>query len=277
MLDRSANVANMLSGVIVLWAILTAASVAYVALDIGTTPESPVLKAAFIIITLFTGPIGAFLYVLGCREPLPGLHEQYTASRWRQTLGSTMHCVAGDGLGIIAGAVIAAIVSLPAPAEIALEYVLGFGFGWTIFQALFMRRMAGSYAGALRSTFLPELLSMNALMAAMVPVMMISMDHVSTGHRPDSPAFWFIMSMSILAGFVLAYPINWWLAANHLKHGMMTIPPRVKLKLGPVHDLSHAQRVEHQPPPASSVLAMTVFTLALLAVGVIISMEFARM
>lgn len=97
----------MLSGVMLLWAILTAVSMVFVALDIRNTPEATVLKAAFVIITLFIGPLGAFLYVLGCREPLPGLHEQYTASRWRQTLGSTMHCVAGDGIGIIAGAVVA--------------------------------------------------------------------------------------------------------------------------------------------------------------------------
>lgn len=70
------------------------------------------LEWGLVLITAYTGFIGAFLYVLGCREPLPGLHEQYVANRWRQTLGSTMHCVAGDGLGILAGAVIGAVVRL---------------------------------------------------------------------------------------------------------------------------------------------------------------------
>ena len=37
----------------------------------------------------------------------------------------------------------------------------GFAFGWTIFQALFMRDMAGgSYGAALKGTFMSELLSM---------------------------------------------------------------------------------------------------------------------
>jgi len=27
----------------------------------------------------------------------------------------------------------------------------------------------------------------------------------------------------LLVGFVISYPINWWLVANHLKHGMMTV------------------------------------------------------
>ena len=95
----------MLDGVILLWFVLAALSVAFVAIDIRNTPESPVLKWGFVLLTAYTGVVGAFLYVLGCREPLPGAHEQYAAPRWRQTLGSTMHCVAGDGVGILVGAV----------------------------------------------------------------------------------------------------------------------------------------------------------------------------
>src|SRR4030088_873234 len=87
----------MLDGVMLLWFLLAAVSLLFVAVDIRSTPESPVLKWGFVLLTAYTGVVGAFLYVLGCREPLPGLHERYVAARWRQTLGSTMHCVAGDG------------------------------------------------------------------------------------------------------------------------------------------------------------------------------------
>jgi Domain of unknown function (DUF4396) len=126
-----------------------------------------------VLLTAYAGVFGAFLYVLGCREPLPGLHERYTATRWRQTLGSTMHCVAGDGLGILAGAMIASVAGVAGLAEVIVESVMGFGFGWTIFQALFMRDSAGgSYRAALANTFIPELLSMNFLMAGMVPTVM---------------------------------------------------------------------------------------------------------
>jgi hypothetical protein len=116
----------MLSGIMFLWFILTVLSVAFVAIDIRSTPESRVLKWAFVLITAYSGPLGAFLYVLGCRGPLPGLHSQYVSVRWRQVLGSTMHCVAGDGLGILVGAVIGSLLRLPPPAHITLEYVLGF-------------------------------------------------------------------------------------------------------------------------------------------------------
>jgi hypothetical protein len=196
----------MLDGVMLLWFLLAAAALIFVAVDIRSTPESPVLKWGFVLLTAYTGVFGAFLYVLGCREPLPGLHEQYVAARWRQALGSTMHCVAGDGVGILAGAVLAAVFGIAGLAEVVLEYVLGFAFGWTIFQALFMRDMAGgSYRRALTGTFLSELLSMNLLMAGMVPTVLALRSHIPSAVDPLSPSFW--------------------LVANHLKHGMMTVRP----------------------------------------------------
>lgn len=214
----------MLDGVMLLWFTLTGASVLFVIFDIRSTPESPVLKWGFVLLTAYTGPIGAFLYVLGCREPLPGLHERYTAVRWRQVLGSTMHCVAGDGIGILAGAALGSVLALPHLANIAVEYALGFGFGWTIFQALFMRDTAGgSYKQALKGTFVAEFLSMNVLMAGMVLIVALGRSLIPSPLNPLMPEFWFVMSMALLVGFAVAYPINWWLVARNLKHGMMTV------------------------------------------------------
>jgi hypothetical protein len=216
----------MLDGVMLLWFLMTGLALLFVAIDIRSTPESPVLKSGFLLLTAYTGVVGAFLYVLGCREPLPGLHERYTAVRWRQTLGSTMHCVAGDGLGILAGAVLSSVLGLSGLIEIIVEYVLGFAFGWTIFQSLFMRdTVGGSYRRALAATFIPELLSMNLLMAGMLPTVAALRAHIASAENPLTPAFWFVMSMGLLVGFIVAYPMNWWLVANHLKHGMMTIRP----------------------------------------------------
>lgn len=78
----------MLDDVMLLWFLLPALSLLFVAVNISFTPTSPVLKCGFILLTAYLGPLGAFLYVLGCREPLPGLHERYVATRSRQVLGS---------------------------------------------------------------------------------------------------------------------------------------------------------------------------------------------
>ena len=137
-----------------------------------------------------------------------------------------MHCVAGDGVGILVGAILASVFGLTSLSEIVLEYILGFAFGWTIFQALFMRDMAGgSYQRALRNTFMSELLSMNLLMAGMVPTVMTLKSCIADAGDPTTPQFWFVMSIGLLVGFIIAYPMNWWLVTNHLKHGMMTVRP----------------------------------------------------
>jgi hypothetical protein len=277
----------MLDGVMLLWFLLAAASLLFVAIDIRTTPESPVMKWGFVLLTAYTGVIGGFLYVLGCREPLPGMHEQYTSAQWRQTLGSTMHCVAGDGVGILAGAVLSRVLGITGPAEMILEYVLGFAFGWTIFQALFMRDMAGgSYVGALKGTFMAELLSMNLLMAGMMPTMMTLRRYVASADNPLTPNFWFVMSMSLLAGFIVAYPMNWWLVANHLKHGMMTVRPAgagghdhaAMSGMAPMaHDgppMPHMSMHESRAP-RPSIMVMTVLSFVALTAGFAIAVLLA--
>jgi Domain of unknown function (DUF4396) len=273
----------MLEGVMLLWFLFAGISLLFVAIDIRTTPEAPVLKWGFVLLTAYTGVVGAFLYVLGCREPLPGLHERYVAARWRQTLGSTMHCVAGDGVGILAGAVLASVLALAAPAEVIVEYVLGFAFGWMIFQALSMREMAGgSYSRSLTSTFIPELLSMNLLMAGMVPTVMALRRQIASGTDPLTPAFWFVMSIGLLVGFVIAYPMNWWLVANHLKHGMMTVRPAGTMNddesdAGMSHDASrvpHDVAMRANPAPRPPVPMMALVSFAVLASGFALASSF---
>src|SRR5262249_16873442 len=69
------------------------------------------------------------------------------------------------------------------------------------------------------------LLSMNFLMTGMLPTVMTLRGYEVSAGDPMTPNFWFVMSMGLLVGFVISYPINWWLVANHLKHGMMTVRP----------------------------------------------------
>lgn len=104
------------------------------------------------------------------------------------------------------------------------EYVFGFAFGLLIFQALFMRDMlGGSYAQAVRRSFLPEWVSMNAVMAGMIPVMVILMTRDTAAMEPTSIRFWGVMALATLVGMAMAFPANWWLVAAGLKHGMGTV------------------------------------------------------
>jgi len=269
----------VVEGIMLVWFVLTGLSLAFIIIDIPKTPESVVLKWAFIILVAFTGPLGAFFYVFGCREPLKGTHEQYVSTTWRQVLGSTMHCAAGDGIGIIVGAVLAALFHLSTWGDFTLEYALGFGFGWAFFQAFAMRDMVGgSYIRSLKETFIPELVSMNLLMAGMVITMKYLMPRIEGAPDPAKPEFWFVMSMAMIVGFIFAYPINWWLVVNNMKHGMLTISVGTDAAHG-----SHStkpERNEHddhstkQRPGAGTVLLVTFATFAILIGGLWLTGKF---
>jgi len=37
---------------------------------------------------------------------------------------------------------------------------------------------------------------------------------------PNQPAFWFMMQVGMLVGFITAYPMNWWLVRVGIKEPM---------------------------------------------------------
>jgi FtsP/CotA-like multicopper oxidase with cupredoxin domain len=209
-----------------IWLVVAILSAAYVAWDqFHGNPEPAVMKWGFVLVTLYMGPIGLLLYVMADKEPRPGEHEAFIKPLWKQGVGSTVHCVAGDATGIIVAAVVVALIGLPMWQDLIVEYVAGFLFGLLIFQALFMRRiMGGTYLQNVRRSFLPELISMNCMMAGMAPVMVaLMMGRDMRAMWPGEPLFWMVMSLGIIAGFALAYPVNVWMVSRGMKHGLMTV------------------------------------------------------
>jgi hypothetical protein len=185
------------------------------------------MRWGFILVTLYMGPLGLLLYVLADKEPRPGEHERFTSALWKQGVGSTIHCVAGDATGIILAAVVTATLGLPMWLDLIVEYLAGFSFGLFIFQSLFMKSMmGGTYWENVRKSFIPEFISMNFMMAGMAPVMsFLMMGRDMRAMDPTELLFWGVMSLGVIAGFTLAYPANVWLVARSLKHGLMTRRP----------------------------------------------------
>ena len=279
-----------------IWFSLTAVSVIYVAWDLITrTPEMKVMKWGWVLVTLYTGPVAFVVYWLSCRESAPGTHGEFIAPLWKQSVGSAIHCIAGDATGIIVAASVTSVLGLPMGLDAVLEYIAGFAFGLLIFQALFMRDMlGGSYWQAVKATWLPELLSMNAVMAGMIPVMIILMTKDMRAMDPTSLRFSGVMSLATLAGATLAYPINWWLVKNRLKHGMGTeralgkggtkVAAKRSLTVSTVHVTGHGAARDPQASYMAGMkkesisnsrkLLVTLFTLALLAFGVALAALF---
>jgi hypothetical protein len=87
----------------------------------------------------------------------------------------------------------------------------------------------------------------------MIPVANLAFSDNPASHDPTEPLFWFRMSLALMVGAAFAFPINWWLVAHHLKHGMLTVRPKgVKKKM----DMAASTGVAiHSPRPPVPVMA----------------------
>ncbi len=138
----------------------------------------------------------------------------------KQGVNNEIHCLAGHATGIIVTAILVHFLVLSNGWDIAVEYVFGFASGLFIFQAPMMLSMYGSYSQAVGKTLFAENVSMNMVMTGMIPTMILLAVAWLGSEDPLSPTFWFRMSLAtIVSGFV-AFPINRWLVANQLKHGI---------------------------------------------------------
>jgi hypothetical protein len=63
------------------------------------------------------------------RNRAPGELENFIKPLWKQGVGSTIHCIAGDATGIIVADVITAVLGLPMWIDLTVEYTAGFAFG----------------------------------------------------------------------------------------------------------------------------------------------------
>jgi hypothetical protein len=105
-------------------------------------------------------------------------------------------------------------------------------------------------------------------MAAMMPTMMILRSLFAPTAGPGAPVFWFVMSMALLVGFIAAYPMNWWLVANHLKHGMITVRPN-----DATAPKQHSGMDMGEHPSVLSIRVMTLVSVLALVGGAIIALR----
>lgn len=281
-----------LDPVLAAWFALTAVSVAYVAWDAFTrNPELKIMKWGWLLVTLYGGPLFAAAYVLSCQKPSSVSHEDFVRPLWKQAFGSSIHCMAGDATGVIVAAALSLTLGLPMWQDVITEYVFGFAFGLFIFQALFMRDMAGgSYKGALRASFIPEWLSMNAVMAGMIPTMVVLMSRDMASMHATSLRFWAVMQLATVTGFAVAYPVNLWLVGVRLKHGMGTKrvlgegghPIAAEKPADAMTGMAHgamegmADMTAGAGATTPQIVAMTVLTLLALGAGVVVATVFGR-
>ncbi len=218
---------------VVPWYVVGITAAFWVAYDVLTTNTAlkTAMKWAWPIIVLFFSVIGVALYYFTARAPGVGsadseqrksrAHDEFERIMFRRVNGAVIHCVAGDGLGIMSAMVIARATGMSFWQEFWFEYAVGFAFGLFIFQLLSMRAMADGILPALAMAFRAEFFSMLTVMGGMGAVMaFVTPSVVGSQPHPLTYAFWGFGMIGLLVGYVFTFPMNWMLVAIGWKHGM---------------------------------------------------------
>lgn len=199
--------------VIGIWAVLAVLSVGVVANDLYRRNQHimSMMKAVWIIATAYSGPLGLAIYWFSGRK------EISQDSLWRRGFRSTAHCYSGCGLGEIIGvSITVGLLSLgnwpTAIVTFCLAYI--FGFGLTVGPLV---QDGESLRSAMKDAFLSESPSI-----VVMEVVAIGVDLVFAGNAGmGDPRFWASLVLSLMTGYVAAYPVNVALVHWGVKEGMM--------------------------------------------------------
>jgi hypothetical protein len=108
---------------------------------------------------------------------------------------------------------------------------------------------------------------MSALMAGMIPVMVILMSRDTRAMEPTSVRFWGVMSLATIVGGALAYPVNWWLVATGLKRGMGSSRALGRGGHDPATELPSATASGRARAVATAIALLMLFVGLALAIG----------
>lgn len=128
----------------------------------------------------------------------------------------TLHCVVGCGIGDTAGLIIGTVFGWSVILTMILGIILGFlgGYGLTMWPLL---KNGLNFKIATKITIASETVSIifmetgENLTAFLIPGLLTA--------TIFSSFFWFGVLVSISAGFLAAYPINYFMIIRGLKHG----------------------------------------------------------
>ena len=155
-------------------------------------------------------------------EPPPGRAKPF----WQKVALGATHCGAGCSLAdlIVESALIAVPVAFfgsRLAASWTLDFVVAFAFGiaFQYFTIAPMRDLAPSEA--LVAAAKADTLSLTAWQVGMYGWMAVAIFGIF-GHElsKTGPVFWFMMQIAMVAGFLTAYPVNWWLLRSGVKEPM---------------------------------------------------------
>ena len=142
-------------------------------------------------------------------------HEHHAHRPWLTAAQVTLHCLVGCSIGETLGLLIGVGLGLGVWLTIGLATTLAYLTGFTLGVLPVMRREHTGFLPALKIIWIGEALSIGIMEVAMNLV-----DYLIGGVQAASimqPIFWIGLAAAIPAGFLAAWPINWWLLEHNLK------------------------------------------------------------
>lgn len=199
---------------------------------LGYREHIKIMEAVWPLTALYAGPLGLLAYFrwgrpMSYRRMSGGNRGMPRRPLWAGTAVSATHCGAGCVLGdLIAEWVVFAVglqlLGFALPVEYPFDYVLALSWG-ILFQYFVIARMRHlAFGKGLKLAAKADFLALSAFEVglfgwmAIMQLVLFPSPHLAT----DRAAFWFLMQVGMLVGFVTTYPMNWWLIRRGIKEVM---------------------------------------------------------
>ena len=147
------------------------------------------------------------------------MHENHLANNSHTTASSsafaTLHCLTGCVIGEVMGLMLGVTYQLSLWNTVIIATVLAYLVGFSLAILPLMRKEAISLFSAFKVIWIGETVSI-----AIMEMTMNLVDYWIGGIEANSilaPIFWIGLGAAIPAGFIAAWPVNYWLLKRALK------------------------------------------------------------
>jgi hypothetical protein len=150
------------------------------------------------------------------QSPQGGAHHGHAAGGpLRTSAQATLHCLTGCVIGEVAGLIIGVSLGFQPWQTIALATALAYASGITLGLVPVMKNRGVGLVEAFRIIWIGEVISIGVM-----ELVMNYVDYQMGGMTAPSVAswmFWRGIALAIPAGFLAAWPVNYWLLKRELK------------------------------------------------------------
>jgi len=146
---------------------------------------------------------------------MQGHAQHHSSNPFVVSAQATIHCLTGCVIGEVTGLLIGISLGLAIWQTIVLATTLAYLSGMTLGLVPIMHHQGKTFLQALKMIWIGEVVSIGVMEIAMNWA-----DYSVCGMQAGSvlePVFWLGIAVAIPAGFLAAWPVNWWLINRDLK------------------------------------------------------------